>query len=48
MAAKPRSAQISKTQILAIIASIEFACTILSALIPILKQLIGRFEELEK
>jgi len=39
---------ITKEQLLAIISTIEFACTILQALIPIIKQIIGAFEAQQK
>jgi len=44
---KEEPLEVSKEQLLAIIAAIEFACKILLGLIPILKQLIGRLGTLE-
>jgi len=41
-AASPEA--VTKEQLLAIIATIEFTCATLQALIPILKNIIGRFD----
>jgi len=38
------SHEVTKEQLLAIIATIEFACTILQALVPIIKKIIDAFE----
>jgi len=48
MAKKIQSSSVSKEQLLAVIVAIEFACKMLIALIPILKNLIGQFEAMEK
>jgi len=44
----PEAQEITKEQLLAIIKSIEFACTILTALIPIILKIIGTFEVQQK
>lgn len=46
--AKANPQQISREQLLAVIAAIEFACTILKGLLPILRDLINRFDDVDK
>jgi len=44
---KVRALAVTKEQLLAVIAVIELACTILMGVVPILKGLIGKLEKLE-
>ena len=45
--AKGNPQRVSREQIIAIISAIELACTILNGLIPILKDLINRLDEVD-